>query len=68
MVDHVQKIRVRKQKTDIGIYSSVNKTIKNWNQLPAEALGLSVVHLRNYKGSEMKGIEVWRISFIISVN
>jgi hypothetical protein len=26
-------------RTDIGKYSFVNRTIKNWNQLPAEALG-----------------------------
>jgi len=38
-VDHVRKIRDRKQRTDIGKYSFVNKAIKNWNQLPAEALG-----------------------------
>jgi len=38
-VEHVQKIRDRKQRTDIGKYSFVNGTIKNWNQLPAEALG-----------------------------
>ena len=37
-VDHVRKIRDRKQKTDIRKYSFVNSTIKNWNQLPAEAL------------------------------
>ena len=38
-VDHVRKIRERKQNTDIGKYYIVNRTIKNWNQLPAEALG-----------------------------
>jgi len=38
-VDHVREIRDRKQRTDIGKYSSVNRTIKNWNQLPAETLG-----------------------------
>jgi len=38
-VDHVQKIRDRKQRMDIGKYSFVNRTIKNWNKLPAEALG-----------------------------
>ena len=38
-VDHVHKIRDRKLRTDIGKYSFVNRTIKNWNQLPAEALG-----------------------------
>ena len=39
MVDHVQKIRNRKQGTNIGKYYFVNRTIKTWNQLPAEALG-----------------------------
>ena len=38
-VGHVQKIRGRKQRMDIGKYSFVNRTIKSWNQLPAEALG-----------------------------
>ena len=38
-VDHVQKIRDKKQKMDIRKYSFVNRTIKNWNQLAAEALG-----------------------------
>ena len=37
--DRVQKIRDRKQRMDIGKYSFVNRTIKIWNQLPAEALG-----------------------------
>jgi len=37
-VDHVWKIRDRKQKTVIMKYSFVNRTIKNW-KLPAEALG-----------------------------
>jgi hypothetical protein len=38
-VDHDRKIRSRKQKTDIGKYSFVNKTIQLWNHLPADALG-----------------------------
>ena len=33
-----RKIRVRKQSTVIGKFSFVNRTIKLWNQLPAEAL------------------------------
>jgi len=37
----VRKIRDRKQRADIGKYSFVNRTIKNWNQLPAEALWTS---------------------------
>jgi hypothetical protein len=36
--DHDRKIRARKQRTDIGKYSFVNRTIKVWSQLPAEAL------------------------------
>jgi hypothetical protein len=38
-VDHDRKIRSRKQKTDIGKYSFVNRTIQLWNQLLAGALG-----------------------------
>jgi hypothetical protein len=38
MVDHDRKIRNRKQRKDIGKYSFVNRTIKNLNQLAAEAL------------------------------
>ena len=37
-VDHVRKLRDRKQRTDIGKCSFVSRTIKNWNQLPAEGL------------------------------
>jgi hypothetical protein len=37
--DHIRKIRDRKQRTAFGKHSFVNTTIKNWNQLPAEALG-----------------------------
>jgi len=36
--DHDQKIRGRTQGTDIGKYSFVHRTIKLWNQPPAEVL------------------------------
>ena len=39
-VDHDRKIRSRRQRTDIGKYSFVNRTIQHWNQLPAEVLGI----------------------------
>jgi len=45
-VDHVWRIRDRKQRTDIRKYYFVNRTIKNWNQLPAEALGTSLANLK----------------------
>ena len=38
-VDHECKIRSRRQRTDVGKYSFVNRTIQDWNQLPAEVLG-----------------------------
>ena len=38
-VDHVQKIRDRKQRMDIRKYFFVDSTIKNWNPLPEEVLG-----------------------------
>ena len=50
---------------DIGKYSFLNRTIKNWNQLPAGALG--TFHCKptilereesNYKLGEVKEIEV----------
>jgi hypothetical protein len=36
--DHNLKIGNRKQRTVIGKYSFVNRTIEHWNQLPAEIL------------------------------
>jgi len=38
-VDHERKIRSRRHRTDIGKYSFVNRTIQDWNHLPAEVLG-----------------------------
>jgi len=61
-VDHVLRIRDRKQRTDIGKYSFVDRTIKNWNQLCAEAVGTFPCKLKifRHKRDEVKGIEVWR--------
>jgi hypothetical protein len=38
-VDHDWKIRGRRQKTDVGKYSFVNRTIRHWNQLPSDVIG-----------------------------
>ena len=38
-VDHERKIRNRRQRTDIGKYSFVNRTIRLWNRSPTEILG-----------------------------
>jgi hypothetical protein len=40
-VNHFWKIRARKQRTDVGKYSFVNRPIKDWNQPPEEVLGTS---------------------------
>jgi len=37
-VDHVRKIRTRRQRADIRKYSFVNRTIGDWNRLPVEVL------------------------------
>jgi hypothetical protein len=37
-VDHKLKIRSRRQRTDVGKYSFVNRTIQLWNQLPEDVL------------------------------
>jgi hypothetical protein len=37
-LDHEHKIKSRRHRTDIGKYSFVNRTIEDWNQLPAEVL------------------------------
>jgi hypothetical protein len=70
-VDHNRKIRSRKQKTDIGKYSFVNRTIQLWNQLPADVLrNLSckpsnfrkrvrkVVNKEKLRGGSLKSSEV----------
>jgi len=36
--DHNLKIRSRKQRTDVGKFPFVNRTIKSWNQLAASLL------------------------------
>jgi hypothetical protein len=38
-VDHEWKISSRRQRTDMGKYTFVNRTIQLWNQLPAVVLG-----------------------------
>jgi hypothetical protein len=37
-VDHKRKIRIRRQRADVGKYSFVNRTIQLWNRLPADVL------------------------------
>jgi len=55
-VHHVQKIRNWKQRMDIRKYSFVNRTINNWNQLPAEALGTFPCKLKIFRKRVRKAI------------
>jgi hypothetical protein len=44
-----RKIRSRKQKSDIAKYTSVNRTIQLWNQLPADILGTLSCKSSNFR-------------------
>jgi hypothetical protein len=63
MVDHVRKIRDRKQRKDMRKYSFVNRTIKNWNQLPPGALGTftckSKIFINRVRKTLIKGVK-WK--------
>jgi hypothetical protein len=52
----MHKIRSRKQKTDIGKYSYVNRTIQLWNQLPADVLGTLSCKSSNFRNRVEKVI------------
>jgi len=54
-VDHLWKIRARKQRTDIGKYSSVNRSITDWNQLPEGVIGTSHGKTHIFKTRVRKG-------------
>jgi hypothetical protein len=47
--DHGRKIRSRKQRTDVGRYSFVNRTIKDWNHLPAGILASFLCKLNTFR-------------------
>jgi len=47
--DHNRKIRTRKQRTDVGKYSFVNRAIRSWNQLPASLLASLPCKLKTFR-------------------
>ena len=55
-VDRERKIRSRRLRTDIGKYSFVNRTIQDWNQLPAEVLRTLPCKLNTLKKRVRKAI------------
>jgi hypothetical protein len=48
-VDHKREIRSRRQRTDVGKYSFVNRTIQHWNRLPAALLDTLLCKQINFK-------------------
>jgi hypothetical protein len=65
-IDHNWKIRARKQRTDVGKYSFVNRTITDWNQLSEEETGAPIGNTYSFRKrvrrsegdkSEMRGSE-----------
>jgi hypothetical protein len=53
-VDPRWKIRARKQRTHIGKYSLVNRSITDWNQLPEGAIFKTMVR-KVQNGGESEG-------------
>jgi hypothetical protein len=55
-VDHEREFRSRRLRTDIGKYPFLNKTVQDWNQLPAEVLGTLPCNLKSLKKRVRKAI------------
>jgi hypothetical protein len=54
--DHNRKTRTRKQRTDIGKHSFVNRTIINWNQLSADLLASFPCNLNTFRKRVRKAV------------
>ena len=70
--DHNQKIRTRKQKTDVGKYSFINRTIRSWNQLPASLLASFPCKINTFRKRvknvvTSKGIQVGSVNKLSNV-
>jgi hypothetical protein len=59
--DHNRKIRSRKQRTEIGKFSFVNRTIISWNQLPADLLASFPFKLNKFRKGVKKLIASDRV-------
>jgi hypothetical protein len=57
-VDHERKIRNMRQRTDIGKYSFVNRTIRLWNRLLTEILGALLCKPNDFRKRFRKVINV----------
>jgi hypothetical protein len=48
-VDHNWKIRARKQRTDVGKFCFVNRTITDWNQLSEGEIGALTSNMHSFR-------------------
>jgi hypothetical protein len=55
-VEHNWKIRARKQRTDVGKYSFVNRTITDWKQLTEGEIGALTGNMYSFRNRVTKVI------------
>jgi hypothetical protein len=55
-VDHNWKIRTRKERTDVGKFSFVNRTITDWNQLSEGEIGALTGKIHSFRKRVRKEI------------
>jgi hypothetical protein len=65
--EHNQKTRTMKQRTDVGKYFFVNRTINSWNQLTAGLLASFSCKLNTFKKKVKKVVTSKGISSGVSV-
>jgi hypothetical protein len=66
--DHIRKISSRKQRTEIGKYTFVNRTIMNWNRLPADLLASFPCKLNTFRKRVKKVVTNEWIRWGLTVN
>jgi len=66
--DHNWKIMTRKQRTDVGKYSFVNRTIKSWNPLSASLLASFPCKLNTFRRRVKNVVQAREFKWEMSVN
>ena len=66
--DHNRKIRTTNQRTDVGKYSFVNRTIKSWDELTAALLASFPCKLNSFRKRVNNVVTSKGIKWGLSVN
>jgi hypothetical protein len=61
-----EKIRSRKIRTHVGKLSFVNRTITNWNRLPAGAIGASLLKTHVFRKRVRKVYQV-KVGYMVRI-